>query len=69
VSDNAYFMENLEGHLSFGVSVKERLRVIIRCKHKKWFEVNRLCDCCRMFLAFTCRLRKKQGGMCYTIKM
>jgi hypothetical protein len=29
---------------------------------------NRLHGCGRTFLAFTYKLRKKQGGMCYTTK-
>jgi hypothetical protein len=36
---------------------------------KEWFCENHLCDCGRMFLAFTYKLCKKQGDMCYTTKV
>jgi hypothetical protein len=35
---------------------------------KKWFCENCLRGCDRMFLAFTYKLCKKHGGMCYTTK-
>jgi hypothetical protein len=35
---------------------------------KERFCENRLHGCDRMFLAFTYKLHKKQGGMCYTTK-
>jgi hypothetical protein len=45
------------------------LMVIIRCKREKnIFCENNLRGCGRMFLAFTYKLRKKHGGMCYTTK-
>jgi hypothetical protein len=44
------------------------VKVIIRCKHARMVCENRLCGCGHMFLAFTYKLRKKQGGKCYTTK-
>jgi hypothetical protein len=45
-----------------------RLRVIIQCKCGRTVCENHLRDCGHMFLAFTYKLCKKQGGMCYTKK-
>jgi hypothetical protein len=45
------------------------LRVIIQCKRERTvFCENHLRGCGHMFLAFTYKLHKKQGGMCYTRK-
>jgi hypothetical protein len=45
-----------------------RLRVSFGVSMKEWFCENRLHGCGHMFLAFTYKLHKKQGSMCYTIK-
>jgi hypothetical protein len=44
------------------------LRVIIGVSMKERFCENRLHGCGRMFLAFTYKLCKKQGGMCSITK-
>jgi hypothetical protein len=45
------------------------VKVIVRYKRGRMVCENCLRGCGRMFLAFTYRLRKKQGGgMCYTTK-
>jgi hypothetical protein len=44
------------------------VKVIIRCKRGRTVCENCLHGCGHMFLAFTYKLHKKQGGMCYTTK-
>jgi hypothetical protein len=44
------------------------VKVIIQCKHGRMVCESSLRGCGCMFLTFTYKLRKKQGGMCYTTK-
>jgi hypothetical protein len=43
-------------------------KIIVWCKRGRTVCENHLRDSSHIFLAFTYKLHKKQGGMCYTIK-
>jgi hypothetical protein len=50
------------------VQRNKAVKIIVWCRRGRTVYENCLCSCGRMFLTFTYKLRKKQGGICYTTK-